>query len=49
MLAINTLLSGNGEYIPFGLFIVADGMGGHKHGEIASGLAMRTVANQVMT
>lgn len=48
LLAINTLLTGNGEYIPFGLYIVADGMGGHKHGEIASGLAVRTVANQVV-
>ena len=48
LLAINTLLSGNGEYVPFGLYIVADGMGGHKHGEIASGLAVRTVANQVV-
>jgi len=48
LLAINALLSGNGAYIPFGLYIVADGMGGHKHGEIASGLAVRTVANQVV-
>ncbi|OGO37916.1 MAG: hypothetical protein A2W35_07900 [Chloroflexi bacterium RBG_16_57_11] len=48
LLAINSLLSGNGEYIPFGLYMVADGMGGHKHGEIASGLAVRTVANQVV-
>ena len=48
LLAISTLLSGNGEYIPFGLYIVADGMGGHKHGEIASGLAVRAVANQIV-
>jgi PPM family protein phosphatase len=49
LLAINALLSGNGSNIPFGLYIVADGMGGHKHGEIASGLAVRTVANQVVS
>jgi protein phosphatase len=48
LLAINTLLAGNGETIPFGLFIVADGMGGHKHGEIASGLAVRTLASHVV-
>jgi protein phosphatase len=48
LLAINTLLAGNGEYIPFSLFIVADGMGGHKHGEIASGLAVRTVAGHIV-
>lgn len=48
LLAINTLISENGEYIPFGLYIVADGMGGHKFGEVASALAVRTVANQVV-
>ncbi|MFM8322584.1 MAG: PP2C family protein-serine/threonine phosphatase [Chloroflexota bacterium] len=48
VLLINTLLSNNGGHIPLGLFIVADGMGGHKHGEVASGLAVRSIANQVM-
>jgi PPM family protein phosphatase len=48
LLVINSMLSGNGGYFPFGLYIVADGMGGHKHGEIASGLAVRMVANRVM-
>ena len=32
----------------FGLFIIADGMGGHQHGEVASGIAIRSVANQVI-
>jgi len=49
LLAINTLLAGNGEYFPFGLYIVADGMGGHKQGEVASGLAVRTIASQVVS
>ena len=32
----------------FGLFIVADGMGGHSNGEQASAVAMQTVANAVL-
>ncbi len=31
----------------FGLFIVADGMGGHRAGEVASSLAMRTTAHHI--
>lgn len=37
-------LSNNGSHIPVGFFVVADGMGGHKHGEIASELAVKTIA-----
>src|SRR5215204_1962802 len=33
----------------FGLFVVADGMGGHQDGEKASALTARTVATQVLT
>jgi serine/threonine protein phosphatase PrpC len=34
---------------PFGLYIVADGMGGHVHGEKASEVAIRAMANHVLT
>ncbi len=33
---------------PLGLFIVADGMGGHQYGEIASNVAARTVASYLI-
>lgn len=37
-----SLLQHNDGQEPFGLFIVADGMGGHQKGELASSLAVRT-------
>lgn len=35
--------------VPIGLFIVADGMGGHQDGELASRMAVRTVVDQVIS
>jgi PPM family protein phosphatase len=32
----------------FGFFVVADGMGGHADGELASGLAVRIIAEQIL-
>lgn len=34
--------------LPFGIFIVADGMGGHKNGEIASEIAVRAMSKYIM-
>ena len=34
-----SIVSG-GQSIPFGIFVVADGMGGHQHGELASAAAV---------
>lgn len=38
-----------GMDVPLGLFIVADGMGGHEGGEIASRLAIRTIVNEIIS
>jgi serine/threonine protein phosphatase PrpC len=44
----NALLQHDNGQESFGLFIVADGMGGHQKGEVASSLATRTVADQLL-
>jgi protein phosphatase len=44
LLSISAVVSDGDTGLPFGIFIVADGMGGHQHGEIASGVAARSMA-----
>lgn len=39
---------GHFPILPFGLYVVADGMGGHKNGHIASKTASRIAARQVI-
>ncbi len=46
---LTTMFSFNESELPFGLYVVADGMGGHKNGEIASELAIRTVVGTILT
>jgi protein phosphatase len=48
LFTLTTTLSSETNNLPFGLYIVADGMGGHQHGEIASGIAVRTMANYII-
>ncbi len=48
LVAITTTLAGKTTNVPFGLYIVADGMGGHQFGEIASNAAIRVIAGQIM-
>jgi serine/threonine protein phosphatase PrpC len=38
----------NGELIPLGLLVVADGMGGHANGQDASRIAIQTIANYIL-
>jgi serine/threonine protein phosphatase PrpC len=46
--ALTATMAGNAGNLPFGLYIVADGMGGHQFGEVASNAAIRSVAGYVM-
>jgi len=48
LFSLTTIFASNGTRLPFGLYIVADGMGGHQHGEVASEIATLTMANHVM-
>jgi len=48
LLTVTTTMAGNSGNLPFGLYIVADGMGGHQFGEVASNAAIRTVAGHVL-
>lgn len=44
----STLSDGNSE-LPFGLFIIADGMGGYEYGEVASSVAARIMVEQILS
>jgi serine/threonine protein phosphatase PrpC len=48
LLGITATMAGNAGNLPFGLYIVADGMGGHQFGEVASNAAVRTVAGYIL-
>lgn len=48
LLALTATMAGNSGNLPFGLYIVADGMGGHQFGEVASNAAIRTVAGHIL-
>jgi PPM family protein phosphatase len=48
VLAFTSTMAGNSGNLPFGLYIVADGMGGHQFGEVASNAAIRIVTGIVL-
>jgi len=41
-------IGGNKTHFPFGIFIIADGMGGHQNGEVASEMAVRAMSSYLM-
>jgi PPM family protein phosphatase len=49
LFTLSTTLLSDSEVVPFGLFLVADGMGGHQHGEMASGVAIRAMSNYIVS
>lgn len=49
LFVLTTTLTSDHTNLPFGLYIVADGMGGHQHGEIASGIAIRSMASYIVS
>jgi len=48
LFSLTTTLANNASNLPFGLYIVADGMGGHQHGEVASEIATRAMAEYII-
>ena len=49
LFAVNARLDGLKEGVPLGIFLVADGMGGHQSGEVASHLAAQGFSQSLMT
>ena len=48
LFVMNSLLDGVERGVPFGIYLVADGMGGHQSGEVASHLAARGASQSLM-
>ncbi|MCA1899356.1 MAG: hypothetical protein LDL50_01480, partial [Chloroflexi bacterium] len=48
LLALTTTIAGGADGVPFGLYIVADGMGGHQFGEVASNAAVRIMGGNIL-
>jgi PPM family protein phosphatase len=49
LFTLTTNMISDRRQVPFGLYIIADGMGGHLNGEVASEMAVRVMSNYVLT
>lgn len=49
LITLTSNLISNNNGLQFGLYIIADGMGGHENGEVASNIAVRILLDQVLT
>lgn len=47
--AMSSILADGSFEIPFGFFLIADGMGGYEYGEVASSVAARTMLEHVLS
>jgi PPM family protein phosphatase len=48
LFTLSATIAGHNSNAPFGLFIIADGMGGHQYGEVASNTALRVVSGYIL-
>ncbi|MBN2045826.1 MAG: serine/threonine-protein phosphatase [Anaerolineales bacterium] len=48
LFAFSSLIGTSTSSLPLGIFMVADGMGGHSHGEMASETAVRTMSSYLV-
>lgn len=49
LFSMTSMITGDHSALPFGIYIVADGMGGHQHGERASETAVRSMAEYLVS
>lgn len=49
LFALTAVIADGQRDLPIGIFVVADGMGGHQHGEVASSAAARTMVEHLLT
>jgi PPM family protein phosphatase len=48
LFCMQSMLATGSEMIPFGLFVIADGLGGHADGQLASAITARIVAAELI-